>query len=226
MFAVNSVCLCKWNGSDAGEIKKEWRSLAWSWEFVVRGGDKMPKVLENPKQNILLTARDMLVEHGYYEFNIRDVAKATGVAVGTIYNYFPTKGDLVSEIVIEYGENCLRDIAEIGQSSGDFYEKLGKMFEEIQLFIDTFRGIWYKMSEEVQFGRSNSKKEKHQEFMVKLINLVVQMVQEETMKEPAAQIPVEPGVFARFLVQNFLVMGQMKTMDYATFEPILRKLLD
>lgn len=193
--------------------------------LIVRGEDRMPKVLENPRQNILWTARDMLVENGYHEFNIRDVAKATGVAVGTIYNYFPTKGDLISEIVIEHGENSLREIIEIGQNPGDFYEKIGKICEQIQFFIDTFRGIWYKMSEEVYFYQSNAKLERIQEFAVRLMTIVGQIIQEEKMKDPTVQIPVESGIFAIFLVQNFLMMGQLKNMDYVTFEPILRKLM-
>ena len=54
----------------------------------------MPKLIEDPKNQILEQARTILEKEGCAKLNIRQIAKLSGISVGTVYNYFPTK-DLV-----------------------------------------------------------------------------------------------------------------------------------
>ena len=58
----------------------------------------MPKILHEPRENILAAAQTELREKGVRGFNIRDVAKLSGVAIGTIYNYYGDKYRLVVEV--------------------------------------------------------------------------------------------------------------------------------
>lgn len=58
----------------------------------------MPKILHEPRENILSAAQTELREKGVRGFNIRDVAKLSGVAIGTIYNYYGDKYRLVVEV--------------------------------------------------------------------------------------------------------------------------------
>ena len=47
------------------------------------------------KEDILKTSRELIREQGWSAVNIRSVAAACGVSVGSIYNYFDSKADLV-----------------------------------------------------------------------------------------------------------------------------------
>ncbi len=58
----------------------------------------MPKILHEPRENILSAAQKELREKGVRGFNIRDVAKLSGVAIGTIYNYYGDKYNLISVV--------------------------------------------------------------------------------------------------------------------------------
>lgn len=51
------------------------------------------------KEEILKTSRELIRQHGWSAVNIRTVAAACGVSVGSIYNYFGSKSDLVSAAV-------------------------------------------------------------------------------------------------------------------------------
>lgn len=51
------------------------------------------------KRSILDAAERLFAEKGYEGSSIRDVARATGVADGTIYNYFANKEALLDELV-------------------------------------------------------------------------------------------------------------------------------
>lgn len=51
------------------------------------------------KEAILQTSRRLIQEQGWSAVNIRSVAKACDISVGTIYNYFGGKSDLVAATV-------------------------------------------------------------------------------------------------------------------------------
>ena len=61
----------------------------------------MPKVIKDLKNNILSVSKDELFNKGYKELNMRNIAKRTNTAVGTIYNYFNSKEILVASIILE-----------------------------------------------------------------------------------------------------------------------------
>lgn len=47
------------------------------------------------RERILAVAIDLFVEHGFEAVRVVDIAQAAEVSPGTVYNYFPTKEDLV-----------------------------------------------------------------------------------------------------------------------------------
>src|SRR5947208_14875021 len=47
---------------------------------------------------ILQTAEEVLMEKGYYETSIDEIAARVGIAKGTVYLHFPSKEDLVIAI--------------------------------------------------------------------------------------------------------------------------------
>ena len=51
------------------------------------------------KEEILKTSRELIQRQGWTAVNIRSVAAACGVSVGSIYNYFDSKTALVSAVV-------------------------------------------------------------------------------------------------------------------------------
>lgn len=51
------------------------------------------------KEEILRVSRALIQEQGWAALNIRSVAAACGVSVGSIYNYFNSKAELVGETV-------------------------------------------------------------------------------------------------------------------------------
>lgn len=51
------------------------------------------------KEEILKTSRELMQQQGWSAVNIRSVAAACGVSVGSIYNYFSSKTELIGTIV-------------------------------------------------------------------------------------------------------------------------------
>ena len=65
---------------------------------------------------ILQAAEDVLVEKGYYETSIDEIASRVGIAKGTVYLHFPSKEDLVVAI-LERNMQKLVDIIETAAAS-------------------------------------------------------------------------------------------------------------
>lgn len=70
----------------------------------------MPKILCDPKKNILLAVQQLLSQGGYGAVTIRAVAQGCGVGLGTVYNYFPSKEALVAEYLLEDWRLCIAAI--------------------------------------------------------------------------------------------------------------------
>ena len=56
----------------------------------------MPKIIDGLQMQILKEAKPQAFKNGYSKMTIRSVAKACDIAVGTIYNYYPSKEFLMA----------------------------------------------------------------------------------------------------------------------------------
>ena len=70
----------------------------------------MPKIIENLESRLIEEAKKQIEEAGYGAMTIRSVAKACGVGVGTVYNYFSSKEDLVAIHLLEDWKQCITAI--------------------------------------------------------------------------------------------------------------------
>ncbi len=59
----------------------------------------MPKVIEELRKKIIEVTKDELNLVGYSNLKLRNIAHYCGVAVGTLYNYFPSKEALIGSII-------------------------------------------------------------------------------------------------------------------------------
>ncbi len=62
------------------------------------------------RQQILEAALDLFARQGFYATSTRQVAQAAGVAEGTIFNYFPTKKDLLIAAVSRGTEQYFEEL--------------------------------------------------------------------------------------------------------------------
>lgn len=61
----------------------------------------MPKMIQNIREQLLAEAEKQISERGYARTTVRSIAKECGIAVGTVYNYFPSKETLIASFVAD-----------------------------------------------------------------------------------------------------------------------------
>ncbi|MEL6383986.1 MAG: TetR/AcrR family transcriptional regulator [Cyanobacteria bacterium J06626_18] len=79
---------------------------------------------KNTAQNILDVAQDMVRNRGYSAFSYADIAKQVGIRKASIHYHFPSKDELVRELVKRYREGMARACNRIAQSTASSDQKL------------------------------------------------------------------------------------------------------
>ncbi|RAS09201.1 TetR/AcrR family transcriptional regulator [Cupriavidus alkaliphilus] len=82
-----------------------------------RGADKHPLILK--------AARTLIAQSGFREAQMTAIAEAAGIAIGTLYRYFPSKTELLVEVVKFTAQREVDVVAGIAMRDGTACERLG-----------------------------------------------------------------------------------------------------
>ncbi|TWI69569.1 TetR family transcriptional regulator [Pseudoduganella lurida] len=74
------------------------------------------KKLSTTSDDILASARNLIVAGGYNGFSYADIAEVVGIRKASIHHHFPAKADLVRTLVAGYREGARAGIAEMERS--------------------------------------------------------------------------------------------------------------
>ncbi|WP_187296211.1 TetR/AcrR family transcriptional regulator [Tepidibacter mesophilus] len=186
----------------------------------------MARIIESPRELILSEAKKILYNEGYSNISIRRVAKECNIAVGTIYNYFPTKKELIVEMMTKFWEEYFYNIESVVSSNKNFYVKLKNIFDNLAEFIKRFRKIWlnteiYSSPDYIESGL-----EKQNIYIDKLIIIIEDLLKKEIHSRRDKSLKkLDTHKLASFIIMNFISMVQMPYIDYEFFESLLEELI-
>jgi len=110
------------------------------------GSSELRRVLRNHSRvayhgAILTAAESILLRHGFKHTKMADVAEATGVSVGTLYNYFQNKEAVLQAIVEQHYERLEEQLA-LPFDSTDPREQLAQLIGRVHEFIEENRDLF------------------------------------------------------------------------------------
>ncbi len=91
--------------------------------------EEREQVRSETRQRLLKAAAVEFARHGYSKANIDDISKTAGFAKGTVYNYFPSKRELMLVLIEEMAQVHLEIIAEHVYQEQAAERRLEKFFE-------------------------------------------------------------------------------------------------
>lgn len=97
-----------------------------------------PKV--SSKEEILATCREIVSTEGLNQLTVRRVADEAGIALGSIYNYFGSKEELILETIGSIWRIILKDCLQI-RTEQTLCDYLGALYQVIQVGEKQFPGF-------------------------------------------------------------------------------------
>ena len=102
----------------------------------------MPKIIENLESKLIEEACKQVQQSGYGALTIRSVAKACGVGVGTVYNYFPSKDALIATYLLGDWQHCVTAIDSVSRESASPESVLRCMFDQLTSYAQRHQAIF------------------------------------------------------------------------------------
>ena len=117
----------------------------------------MPKIIGNLTQRLTQEARRQVREAGYGAMTIRSVAKSCGIAIGTVYNYYPSKDALIAAFLLEDWMLCVRAIEECAALSPSPSPVLETIHIQLLHFYHHHEGVFRDKNAAAGFSGSFSR---------------------------------------------------------------------
>lgn len=155
------------------------------------------------RDTILSVSREMAASRGLNAINMRAVAVACGVSVGSLYNYFPSKADLIAAIVEDVWKEIFMQL-DGGTLSGSFVDYVKWIFETAKKsreYPDFF------LVHSISFSQSQKPKGKEvmdKYFMHMKKGLLAILETDEKVREYAFSGKFTTNAFVDFVFSNML----------------------
>lgn len=94
------------------------------------------------KGELLEAAYSIASEKGLSGVNVREVASACNVAVGTVYNWYPTKSALVNDVIARFWREALADCMPQAADCGNFIDFCCELHARVAGAFSSFREGW------------------------------------------------------------------------------------
>lgn len=175
----------------------------------------MPKKLDNIREKAIAETRKILDEQGYGALAMRDIAKKCEIAVGTMYNYFPSKEYLTGCVVLEDWKITYENMLSIAAGADSIQHGLSGIYELMCTFV-----MQHQYLTSFDGGDSKTPYDFHERHLVllKQIETLLRMLQKRF------GYSVEDAINT-FLAESILAFS-VKRYTYSQIAPAITKLLN
>lgn len=106
------------------------------------GGEALPKIIENIRETVLQAAKNTLLSDGYDQLSLRGVSRQCNIAVGTIYNYFPSKIALITAIMLEDWAGQTEKMQKACADAENAEAGIRSIFSSLHEFALLYQDVW------------------------------------------------------------------------------------
>lgn len=171
----------------------------------------MPKIIMHLNEQIIMQAEKLLEQEGPEKISIRGVAKACGIAVGTIYNYYPTKDALIADLVLHRLSRSKDEMYRSLDDATDILSGIDIIYDGIGQFIEKSQNIWRATAVSKQF--SVSYPQHHKRLSKELASLISYLLIKFPSERDRLYLKYGQDGLDAFISENILLCYTNKDID-------------
>lgn len=176
------------------------------------------KELENQKELIFNTAKNILLSEDINKFSIRMISSRCNIGIGTIYKYYGNKTDILIDITRDLWTNYILDITTNVDPNYSFIERIEFYYTMLVQYSEKFN--YEILSKELSNSFKKIGRSKHDEsqiiFTILIKNDIENLLSLDTIKQE---------VLADFIANNLIALITMKTYTFKTFNDVLKVII-
>lgn len=185
---------------------------------------KISKKQTDKQQKIIETAIKMFAEKGYANTSTSEIAKAAGVAEGTIFRHYGTKDNLLLSVILPFLKEALPEMAEnvfkevLTEQTHHFEDFLKGLFKNRIEFVIENKEIFQIIVKELLYSDS-LRQEIAPFFAGSVIKRITQAIELFKERGEIKEIPTNRllkilmTTFGGFLVTHFVLVPTNEKMD-------------
>lgn len=112
---------------------------------------------DEKKNTIYNAALQVFAEDGFHKSTMKKIAALSGVAKGTVYEYFKSKEELLEQLLKERNQEIVEKITAICSKDTDILQQVKELLEFWVLFIEENPLLYRLIQSEAIFQRTGSK---------------------------------------------------------------------
>ena len=187
------------------------------------GGRNTINTIITSKEAILATCRKIVSEKGLSSLNMRAVAEACHVALGSLYNYFPSKDDLMIATI----ESVWQDIFHVEhrcETNLSFPEYICHLFDLVQEGTKEYPNFFTAHSLSfASSGKSKARETMRHYFSHMSMGMMEVLHSDPFVKKDAFSGGLTESDFIDFVLTNILTLLLQQKEDCRTLLEIVRR---
>ena len=177
------------------------------------------------REQLLKAAKALVLAEGADALNIRRLAAACGVAVGSIYNYFPSKSDLVAAVVGEFWREAIHGVPWPTEAVR-FEEFVDMLYARLYEYFQTFEQDWLsQLAAMTRKERTRSKLTEAQYFAHMRQGLTAVLIADETIDPQVWDDVLTPEALGDMVFEQLLASLRREQADVTVLLAVLKRLL-
>lgn len=181
----------------------------------------MRKKDETLHHTLLEFAREIVNEQGPDALNIRALAKRAGVAIGTVYNYFESKDDILIAITEEYWRKALVELRNEIQAD-TFSEQLREIYAFLRNRLADSAGMLMNSLRNVETAGRDRMSSMQKVLITAILH---RMRQDKNISPDIWSETLSDERFADFILMNMMMLLRMNTPSIDPFIEIVKRTL-
>lgn len=177
------------------------------------------------KRLIQDAARRLVTEGGVQKFSMRKLSQETGLSPGTIYYHYPSKSDLIVELVDELWVQCFEDLP--SEEFTGFQQEFVATYDRLLEHFLQFQHNWLRELSTLSALEKKSGRQYEENYMILIRQRLLDMVQKhrKQISADAMECLGEEGM-VEFLFINMMYYLRRGQSDTKNLLYIVNKILE